>query len=144
MTHIQVWLTVATVLILLEFIVPGGIVIFPGMASLLVALALYVGWVTTVPMALTVWFLTSIVLMLFLRSVFIKYFEGDISVQNVDEDIDLKGSLVDVIEVIHPYKEGRVRLRDATWMARSEDEIKEGNQAVVVGRDGNRLIVKPL
>ena len=144
MTHIQAWLAVGTALVLLELVLPGGIVVFPGMASLLVALALYVGWVTTVEKALILWFLLSIVLMLFLRSVFIKYFEGDTSVQNVDEDKDLKGALVDVVETVQPYKEGRVRLRETTWMARSEEEITQGNQAVVIGRDGNRLIVKAL
>ena len=71
-----------------------------------------------------------------------KYFEGDSKVQNVDEDLDLIGSMVVVKDEVLPHREGRVRFRGSTWIARSDDELSPGTQAVIAGRDGNILIVK--
>ena len=73
-----------------------------------------------------------------------KYFEGDSSIQNTDEDIDLEGSLVEVIERILPHKMGRVRFRDTTWNAISEEELEVGSKVVVNMRSGNNLIVKAI
>lgn len=139
-----VWISAGIVMVLLEFIVPGGIIVFLGTAALFVGASVYFGVITSVVSAFIAWFISSIFLMLFLRSVFIKYFEGDSLVQNVDEDEDLKGSLVVVVEDIFPYREGRVKFRDSTWSARSEEQILKNNKAIIEGRDGNCLIVKSL
>jgi len=82
--------------------------------------------------------------MLFLRSIFIKHFEGDSIIQNVDEDIDIDGSLVEVIEEIFPHKEGRVKFRDSSWTARSDENIKVAQRAIIIHRDGNTLIIKSI
>ena len=73
-----------------------------------------------------------------------KYFGGDYTVQNVDENADAKGSIVEVAEDIQPFRDGRVHFRGSTWQARSESEITEGQQAIVLEMNGNILIVKPL
>lgn len=139
-----IWISAGIIMVLLEFIVPGGIIVFLGTAALFVGASVYFGVITSVVSALIAWFISSIFLMLFLRSVFIKYFEGDSQIQNVDEDEDLKGSVVTVVEDVFPYKEGRVKFRDSTWVARSEEEILKENKAIIVNRDGNVLVVKPL
>ena len=139
-----VWLIVGAVMILLEFVVPGGIIVFIGMAAAIVGAGLYFEIINTLFEALITFFTSSIFMMLFLRSIFIKYFEGDSVIQNTNEDIDLVGSVVEAVEDVHPYKEGRVRFRDSTWSARSDEEIKSGSKATVSGRDGNILIIKPL
>ena len=139
-----IWMSIGVVMILLEFILPGGIIVFLGIAAMAVGLGVYMGWITSLTSALLTWFISSIFLMLFLRSIFIKYFEGDSTIQNVDEDVDLMGTLVEIVEEVLPHKEGRVKLRDSTWVARSDEELKEGSNAVVSGRDGNILIIKSL
>jgi membrane protein implicated in regulation of membrane protease activity len=73
-----------------------------------------------------------------------KYFEGDSTVQNVDESADYLNAMVEVIEAVHPYKEGRVSFRGSTWQARSDEEIAQGTTAVIIGRDGNTWIIKTL
>lgn len=140
----MIWIIAGAVMALLEFILPGGIIVFLGMAAIAVGGAVYLGWITTAVHALLAWFIISILFMLFLRQLFIKYFEGDTSVENVDEDKDLIGSLVETVEEILPHKEGRVKFRDTTWAARSNGELKPGSKAVVSERDGNTLIVKPI
>ena len=139
-----IWIALGAVMIFLELIVPGGIIVFLGLASISVGAALYYELVTTTMMALLTWFITSIFFIIFFRSFFIKYFEGDSTKQNVDEDADLVGSLVEVVEDIFSYKDGRVKFRDSTWTARSNEDIAIGSKARIVARDGNNLVVKSL
>lgn len=144
MENWAIWMIVGAVMMLLEFILPGAVIVFLGIAALLVGIGIYFSWITTITSAFLAWFIISIILMLFLRSIFVKYFEGDSLVQNVNEDLDIIGSLVIVTEDIKPYKEGRIRFRDSTWSGRSEEEIDNGQQAIIIGRDGNTLIIKSL
>lgn len=139
-----IWSILGSVLILLEFIVPGGIVVFLGLAAILVGGSIYAQWITSLTSALLTWFISSIFFMLFLRSVFIKYFEGDAKVHNVDEDEDILGAIVEIIEDVCPYKEGRVKFQDSTWVARSDEELLMGSNAVILRRDGNTLIIRSL
>ena len=139
-----IWIILGLALAFLEVVVPGGVLVFLGLSAVLVGAALHFGLVDTLMAAFTLWFITSIVTLLFLRSLFMKFFEGDSSVQNVNEEFEIEGSLVEVVEDIHPYKEGRVRFRDTTWMARSEEEIGAGQTARILRLDGNCLIVQSL
>jgi inner membrane protein len=138
------WLIAGVVLMLLEIVVPGGVVIFLGLAAGVVGASVAFGWVDTLAHSLLLWFITSIVLLLGLRSFFLKYFEGDSTVQNVDEEADYVSSLVEVVEEIQPYREGRVSFRGVTWQARSEETLAAGSTAVITARDGNTWIVKSL
>ncbi len=140
----QIWILVGVVMILLELIIPGGVIIFLGLAAMCTSALLYFGFINTIMMAFVAWFIITIFLMFTLRSIFIKYFEGDSTKENVDEDKDLVGSIVSVIEDVVPYKEGRVKFRDTTWLARSDEEITQGSRAVISGRDGNSLIIKSI
>jgi len=115
-----------------------------GIAAVIVGLGIYFSFITTIVSAFIAWFIISIFLMLFLRSIFIKHFEGDSIIQNVDEDIDIDGSLVEVIEEIFPHKEGRVKFRDSSWTARSDENIKVAQRAIIIHRDGNTLIIKSI
>ncbi len=138
----MIWSLAGFILILAELIVPGGVCIFIGVSAMIVGGSLYLEWVHTVFECLMLWMLSSIILLVFLRTLFIRKFEGDSSIQNVDEDKDLEGTLGDVIENIYPYKEGRIAVRGSTWKARSDQEIVAGQKAIVIGREGNTIIVK--
>lgn len=140
----QIWLIAGLVMMILELIVPGGVVVFLGVSAIIVGAGLYFKIISTVTMSFIVWFMTSIFMMLVLRSFFMKYFEGDSKVHNVDENADFKGSIVLVVEEISPYKEGRVRFRDTTWIARSDDELARGEEAIIVEIDENSIVVEKL
>ncbi|MCB0419973.1 MAG: NfeD family protein [Bdellovibrionales bacterium] len=139
-----IWMSLGIVLILLEFFVPGGIVVFLGVAATLVGAGIYLNIIETLSDALITWFISSLILMLFLRSLFMKFFEGDSSIVDVDEDHELMGSVVVIVETIHPYKEGRVKFRDTTWKARSDEQLEIGASAIISGRDGNTLVIKSI
>ncbi len=140
----MIWMTIGVVMMLLELILPGGVIVFLGLASVSVGSLVYLGYINTIIMALIAWFIISLAYIFILRAFFIKYFEGDSVVQNVDEDEDVIGSFVEVIEDILPYKEGRVRFRDSTWGARSEEELSKGKKAVIERRDGSKLVIKSI
>jgi membrane protein implicated in regulation of membrane protease activity len=144
MSDWMIWISVGAVMMLLELILPGGVIVFLGLASISVGALVYLGLIKTIIMALIAWFIISLVYIFILRAFFIKYFEGDSIIQNVDEDEDIIGALVEVVEEVLPYKEGRVRFRDSTWSVRSDEEIKLGTKAVVIKRDGSKLVIKSI
>lgn len=138
------WLIFSAVLMALEIILPGGIVVFLGIAGLIVSLGVYTQLIDSLPVALITWFISSLFLIIFLRSFFMKYFEGDSSVDGVDEDEDLIGSVASVTEDIKPHSEGRIRFRDSTWTARSDQSISSGTDVRIIGRDGIVLLVQKI
>ncbi len=144
MISLYVWAITGIIMILAELVLPGGVIIFLGLGCLTVAGGIWAGHITTMTTALLTFFISSLVYLLALRSLFIKYFEGDSSIQNTNEDLDSINSIVEVIEKITPYTAGRVRFRESTWVAESENEIQAGEKAIIKKRVGNKWIVSPL
>ncbi|MCK5883694.1 MAG: NfeD family protein [Bacteriovoracaceae bacterium] len=139
-----IWLILGAILMLLETVIPGGIVVFLGFAAIMVAGFVHFSIITSIPIAIITWFISSIFMMFVLRSFFMKFFEGDSYKQIVDEDEDAIGSCVEVIEKILPHEEGRVRFRNTTWGARSDEEFSVGEKAIIEKRDGNKWVVKSI
>lgn len=144
MSQEMIWFIIGVVCIVSEAVIPGGIVVFLGLAAILVGALLHFGIIVTTTQAMLIWFVSSIVMLFVLRSFFMKYFEGDSQVHETEEDAESIGQIVEVAEEIQPFKEGRIRYLDTTWSARSEDEIPEGGKAIITKRDGNVWIVKSL
>ena len=137
-----IWMGVGLFLMLSELLIPGGIVVFLGVSAMIVSGAVYLGWITTATNALIAWFIISIVFMFTLRSLFMKYFEGDSEVQEVDEKSELIGKEVTVIEEISLTQAGRVRMRETTWTATSDHHFSPGDLGVVESIEGNILKIK--
>jgi hypothetical protein len=140
-----IWLAFALLLFILEFVIPGAVLGFLGLAAVIVSLLSYLtiieGWVT----ALTIWFILSLSLIILLRTVFLKFIEGDSVRQETDENKLIEGSIVDVTEDIYPEKNGRIHFSGSTWIAQTNDKaILVGESAVIVERQGNLFIVKAL
>ncbi len=96
--------------------------------------------------ALTLWFVSSLVLVILLRGIAQKMVGGDSSVANADEDVDALGEIVEVVETIGPGEaKGRVVFRDVRWNAVSDgSEIPAGGKAQVVSRDNITLVVEKM
>lgn len=139
-----VWICSGVVLVVLEFLIPGAIMIFVGAAAMIVGGLLKFGLLEGAMESFLAVILISLFLLLVLRTFFLRYLEGDTSVQNVNEDRDAFGTIVEVSEDITPYREGRVQFRGAGWQARSDSELSKGSKAVITGRDGQTWIVKSL
>ncbi len=143
-TPIIVWLSLGVFLILLEMVIPGGVVSFLGLAALVIAGLMYFGFVTEIIYAIISWFIISIIMVLFLRTVFMKFFPGNETIQNTDEDEESFGSVVEVVERVTPYQEGRIRFRETTWVVQSDFEIDSGEKAIIEKRNGNKWVIKPI
>jgi len=144
MNHLTVWIALAALCFLLEFVIPGAILSFLGIGAALVALGLYLGWIEGWVDSLTTFFVVSIFLVSVIRSLFLKLLPGDSSVANVDEDQQAIGAMVEVVQDISPSKLGRVRFRQSTWEAESDEYIQKGEKVLIVSRSGQRWIVQSL
>lgn len=139
------WLVGGAALILLELVVPGGILVFLGAGALVVAGGLWLGLIDGLIPAFTTWFVTSLVLILTLRGVIQKYAGGDEEWHNTDEDAEAMETVVTVTETIRPGEDGRIMYRGTTWPARCYDRtIEAGSEAKLVFRENTAWVVEPV
>ncbi|MCL1049709.1 NfeD family protein [Shewanella abyssi] len=143
---IMIWACIGLFLMLAEIILPGGIVILLGAACLVVAGGLATGLVEGIVQSLTLWFITSMVLMLLFRQVTQKLIGGDAHVGNTDEELELYNQIALVKQTIGPaQKTGRIEFQGSEWPALGDgSEIAEGSQVRVICRDNIALVVEPL
>ncbi len=139
-----VWLGFGAFLMVAELIIPGGVVVFLGLAGVIIAGALGLGIITSWVNALTAFFVLSLGLILFLRAFFMKYAGGDFSRGNVVEILDDVGEHAPVIEAIGPGQEkGKIDFRGTQWQALSDgSRIEVGQTVRIVGRDNVSYIVE--
>ena len=132
-------------LILLELLVPGLVVIFLGIAALLVALGIYLGLLEGWMAMMTAWFFLSLILVFTLRQLFAKLAPGDTEQGNMDEDSEAFGQVVDVCAVTsQDGTRGRISFRGSTWEAESMDEpLVAGGKARLLSRDDLLWFVEP-
>ncbi len=144
--NVWFWIILAAVFIVAELVIPGGIIIFLGIAGLIVAISMQLGFVASWANALTLWFISSLVLVVLLRGIAQKMVGGDSSVANTDEDVDAMGEIVEVVKTIGPGEaKGRVVFRDIRWNAVSDgSEIPAGEKAKIVYRDNITLVVEKI
>ncbi len=144
--NVWFWVILAAVFIVAELVIPGGIIIFLGIAGLIVAISMQLGFVASWANALTLWFISSLVLVVLLRGIAQKMLGGDSSVANTDEDVDALGEIVEVVKTIGPGEaKGRVVFRDIRWNAVSDgSEIPAGEKAKIVYRDNITLVVEKI
>ena len=130
---------------LLETVLPGGVAFFLGLSGVLVAALRFLGFLGDPVTAVTVWLLGSLGLVVAIRPIFMKYFEGDSSFTSADEDLNSMDEVVQVEEPVNEYdSSGRIRYQGASWNARTlEGTIPKGAKAVIKYRDNVTWIVEP-
>ena len=128
-----IWVVVGVIFIALELIIPGGIVFFIGAACLIVAAALKLGFIEGIVQALSVLFITSIILILTLGRLVQKMVGGETSKVETNEVLDYHGKTANVLETIGPGdKMGRVSFQDSTWPAISDGQVIEAGETVTI------------
>ncbi|WP_037469374.1 NfeD family protein [Shewanella marina] len=141
-----IWAALGVLLMLAEIIIPGGIVIFLGIAAILVAGLLFIGIISGLPQSLICWFILSIVLLLVFRQVTQKLIGGDQHIDNTDEELDIYNQIAVVKEAIGPGQQmGRIEFMGSQWSAKADGSIIAVGQKVrVICRDNIGLIVEPI
>lgn len=144
LTNPIVWLVFGGLLIVAELIIPGGVVVFLGLAGVIVAGAVGLGLITSWVNALTTFFVLSLALILSLRAFFMKYAGGDFSRGNIVEILDDVGEEAPVLEDIGPgQNKGTIDFRGTHWQALGDGSFIEAGKTVrIVGRDNVNYIVE--
>ncbi len=142
---VWIWLVAGLIFIVAELIIPGLIVVFFGLAALIVSASLYLGFISEWISAFTMWFISSFLLIFILRSLFRRFMQGDMEKQNTYENLDVFGAVVEVIEKIEPEKNGRIRFRGTIWTAKCYDNVLlPGAKAEIVFREDIDWVVEAI
>lgn len=142
----QTWLVLALIFAFLEIFIPGGILLNLAIASVLVSLGVHQQWLDTWVITLTTWFICASVLLFALYFFTDKFFQGEQTINNVDDELDLYGKEVEVIENIGPgISAGRVVFQGTTWSALGDGSIiPKGTNATIICKENISLVVEPI
>lgn len=137
------WLILFVVLIIIEFATVGLFTIWFAAGALAAGI---LSWLSApVPLQIVVFFIVSIVMLVFTRPFAVKYINKDRTKTNVDSMIGKQGVVAKNIDNIKG--EGQVVVQGMEWTARAvRDDLKlEANQKVVIQEvSGVKLIVAPI
>jgi membrane protein implicated in regulation of membrane protease activity len=139
-----IWFICGVVLALLEFAVPGVILIFFGLGAWITALTTYLEVTKSAASQLLVFAGSSVVLLLVLRRYIRSRFSGFVSERQApDQNLDeFTGKTVIVLEDIAPMKPGKVEFKGAPWQAESDESFKQGESALIEKADGLTLKIR--
>lgn len=143
---VVLWGLIGLILIIAELIIPGGIVILLGSACLIVAVAVALGIVEGLVQSLTLWFITSMVLLLVFRQLTQKLVGGDAHIDDPDEELAIFNKEAIVKKTIGPgQKLGRVEFQGTEWPALGDgSEIMENETVRVICRENISLVVEKI
>ena len=139
-----IWFLVGLGLVLLEFTIPGAILVFFGVGAWIAALTTWIGLTDSLAWQMIVFSVASVALLLMLRRRLKGQFLGHTgSTQDLDHDLeDFVGHEVSVTESIRPGQDGRIEFKGAGWEACSDQSFEPGDRVVITGLDGIRVTVK--
>lgn len=140
-----IWFVIGLILIMLEFTIPGIILVFFGIGAWIVTVLVYADILQSVTSQLFVFGAASLILLLVLRRWVKDKFYGHITgsqdlLQNLDEFAGMKVHVLS--DVVPGRTEGIVEFKGTNWSAVSDEEIKSGETAVIVKNDGLTLVIK--
>lgn len=140
----QGWIVGGLVLVALEFVVPGAILSFLGIASLVIGVLDYYGFISSPLHGLTYWFLISLFLVFSVRTlVLMRFMPSESKLESIDDYDNAIGDTASVIFEIRPGRKGRIRYRGTTWEALADTEYcREGDLVLITGQEGNIWKVK--
>ncbi len=139
------WLIAGLLLAVLEIITPGFVIIWFGVAAIIVAFLAYLG-LDSMTLQAVIFCVISLALTLMSRTIFKKYFIKNSPGNTVTSSIErLIGSAGVVTETINnDISTGRVLVNSQDWAARSVNNaiFDTGTKVQVIDIDGIKLLVK--
>jgi len=142
-----IWFIVGLALVLSEFFLPGVILVFFGIAAMVVAALIHVGLIGSLGVALIVFSVLSLALLFTLRRFFKDMFvgrsrdahsgEGEV---DADEFIGKTAVVLDAMD--GRGGSGKIEFKGADWKAISSDPLSPGDDAEIVSRDGLTVHVR--
>lgn len=142
-----VWLIIGVILTLMEFAVPGVILVFFGAGAILTAILTWAGILDSVAFQALFFAASSVTLLVVLRRYLSKYFKGKIDSGKNGQlyDGEFIGKKVRVKNCIIPStNEGRIEFEGTDWKAVSDHEVEEGQLVEIVSKENITFRVKPV
>jgi inner membrane protein len=140
-----IYITLGIVAMLLELIVPGGIVMCLGLSSIVIGILVYNGFIQSASMSF-MWCAILSVILVFPIQWILKRFSPDpeTSVGNIDEDAECFGQWVTITKDVKQNDDsGRIRFQGTEWPASIRmGTLAIGNRAKIIGRDNLVWIVE--
>ena len=142
----SLWLGSGIFLMAIEFLVPGLVLVFVGLGALTVALGMHLGYIDEIVQQFITFFISSIIYILTLRFLVLRFVPSVTRKENIDEDEEVIGSIVELVADINSGEFGRVEHSGSSWQARAEGDqtILKGEQVKIIGRDNITWIVKKI
>jgi membrane protein implicated in regulation of membrane protease activity len=142
----SLWLGSGIFLMAIEFLVPGLVLVFVGLGALTVALGMHLGYIDEIVQQFITFFISSIIYLLTLRFLVLRFVPSVTRKENIDEDEEVIGSIVELVADINPGEFGRVEHSGSSWQARAEGDqtILKGEQVKIIGRDNITWIVQKI
>jgi hypothetical protein len=142
----SIWLGSGIFLMAIEFLVPGLVMVFVGLGALTVALGMQLGYIDEIPQQFTTFFISSIIYLLTLRFLVLRFVPSVTRKANIDEDEEVMGSIVEIVAEITSGEFGRVEHSGSSWQARAEGDqtILKGEQVKIIGRENITWIVQKI
>ena len=136
-----IWFIIGFVLLLLEFALPGLIVVFFGVGAWVVALVLLFTDIS-INTQIIVFLASSLVSVLLLRKWLKRRIYSRKRLNDYDDN-ELIGKTCKAETAIIPGEIGTVNFKGSNWQARSDERIEAGENVIIIGNDSIILIVKP-
>ncbi len=142
----SLWLGSGIFLMAIEFLVPGLVMVFVGLGSLTVVFGMHFGYIDGILQQFTTFFISSIIYLLTLRFLVLRFVPSVTRKENIDEDEEVMGSIVEIVAEITSGEFGRVEHSGSSWQARAEGDqtILKGEQVKIIGRENITWIVKKI
>jgi membrane protein implicated in regulation of membrane protease activity len=140
-----IWIVAGFILIAVEMFVNAFIVIFFGIAAVLVGILLWLGMPGTDGVPYFVFGMLSVGLLLLLRNRFQSWFKGKSTRAQQDDDFLGRDAMVESgFDAASPHR-GKVSYRGASWDARTTaGPFARGTYVRITDRDSSMLIVSAL
>jgi len=142
----SLWLGSGIFLMAIEFLVPGLVMVFVGLGPLTVVFGMHFGYIDGILQQFITYFISSIIYLLTLRFLVLRFVPSVTRKENIDEDEEVIGSIVELVADINSGEFGRVEHSGSTWQARAEGDqtILKGEQVKIIGRDNITWIVQKI
>ena len=142
----SLWLGSGIFLMAIEFLVPGLVLVFVGLGSLTVVFGMHFGYIDGILQQFITFFISSIIYLLTLRFLVLRFFTSVTRKENIDEDEEVMGSIVEIVADINSGEFGRVEHSGSSWQACAEGDqtILKGEQVKIIGRDNITWIVQKI
>jgi membrane protein implicated in regulation of membrane protease activity len=139
------WLIAGIVMVILEFVLPGFVIVFFGVGAIVVGIICWL-WAISFNMQLVLFMAISVVLLLAIRKWVKNIFVGYTSSQEEIGELskEFAGEQAMVVAEIVPDKPGKVEFHGTNWEAEADEPIASGERVEIVGQRSIRLKVKKI